>query len=134
MKAIIKRSAENEQVPYLALDVVVELGDHTKYLDNYLKESGIKEEDVSEQDQSEIIGQIIERAFGAKITNIVEKVVESLDDNSLLEFGMPDVDIVSMPIKFEDLEKSPFQLKLIIPYELIALPMMDSIEKAIENL
>lgn len=135
MKAIIKRSPlDSENQSSLSLDVVVELGDNTKYLDNFLKEHDLNKEEIDEESQQEIIKLIVERAFEEKITSIVEKVVDSLDDNSMLEFGYPDIDVISMPMKFEDLEKSPFHLKLDIPYELIALPMMNAAEKAIESL
>lgn len=133
MKVIVKRS-KAEEVPYLSLDIIVELGDHSKQLENILKESNIKDEDITEEIEEHLIRAMVERVFESKISEVVEKVVDALDNNPMLEFGMPDVEVESMPLKIEDLEKSPFHLSLKIPYDLIALPMMEAVEKAIEDL
>ena len=134
MKAIIKRSGTSVEDHHLDLDVVVELGDYTKHYDNLIKEASLDEKEITEEQQETLITLMVERSFESKISEVIEKVVDSLDDTAVLEFGMPDVEVESMPLSREDLEKSPFHLKLQIPFELVALPMMESIEKAIESL
>lgn len=134
MKAIIKRSSSSAEEHHLDLDIVVELGDYTKQYDNLIKEASLDAEEITEEQAQALITLMVERSFESKISEVIEKVVDSLDDTAVLEFGMPDVEVESMPLNKDDLEKSPFHLKLQIPFELVALPMMDSIEKAIESL
>lgn len=132
-KVIVKRRDPDNPTPHFGLEVIAELGDHSKYLDNFLKENDLDVDSIEEDHEEMVVNSLFERAYEEKIIGLVEKVVEVLDDNSVLEFGAPDVDILEAPTKIKDLEKSLFHLSINVPFEVIALPLMDQVEKAIKS-
>lgn len=132
-KVIVKRRDPDNSTPYFGLEVIAELGDHSEYLNNVLKENEIETSEFSKEEEEAIVSALFERAYEEKVVQLVEKVIEVLDDNSVLEFGAPDVDILDAPTSFEDLEKSLFHLSINAPFEIIALPLMDQVEKAIKS-
>lgn len=127
MKAIVKRSSENS-LPIFAIEVILELGDLMSFVKNYKKEPQHKK-----AKDEEVINAILERVVEPKISKVIEDVTRSLEMNTNMEFYYPEIEMLSLPESLDDFVKTVIHMKLTIPFELIALPLMDKIEKTIES-